>query len=542
MKFLQFAGAGAIARLVATLWSGYVAAAILGYYTGIWRFQRHHVESAWVILVALCALTVFLLRRAVADSLRGPGASAQGASRQEAPPGLKRRGRSDAGIALLGVLVSFALHHRALFLGLFSDDFVLLARAREGAYTDAHAEFLRPVTLLIWSVVAHTSNTALWLHVFNIALHGLNGALVALLAERWGLPRRWALGAALAFLAFPAHVEAVVWPSGMQDVLMTTFGLGFVLLVSAPTSTLPLLRVGAGLCLLALALLTKETAVALPLLCALALFLARRAAADADVGTSTWHRWGVVAASLLLAGGFAVWRVSSLPNGPDNLPILSSLGLKDFIVRPLAALGAPWTTADLAAWPVVGVLAGWIVLALLVAALWRRGSAMMAVIVATPLWILLSAAPVGRYFFVGADLDGSRYLYLPAVGWAIGLVSLARVATGAASSSTSGDASGWGSRAPVAACVLLVGIGAAMTVGHIGAWGRAAAERDRLLMEVASVVQRERCDAVAVHPLPDAIDGVYVFRNGFAEALRERGVVARVGRIDDTPERCRVGQ
>jgi hypothetical protein len=81
-----------------------------------------------------------------------------------------------------------------------------------------------------------------------------------------------------------------------------------------------------------------------------------------------------------------------------------------------------------------------------------------------------------------------------------------------------------------------------MTVGHIGAWTRAAAERDCLLMEIMSVVQRERCDAVVVYPPSDTIGGVYVFRNGFAEALCERGAAARVGTINHTPERCRVGR
>jgi hypothetical protein len=38
------------------------------------------------------------------------------------------------------------------------------------------------------------------------------------------------------------------------------------------------------------------------------------------------------------------------------------------------------------------------------------------------------------------------------------------------------------------------------------------------------------------------IDGVYVFRNGFAEALRARGITARVGTVSDTPARCRAGQ
>ena len=281
MKFLQFAGAGAIARPVATLWSGYLAAAILGYYTDIWRFQRHHVESAWLVLVALAGAALALSMRGSADH---PG-----------PPGPEGRHPWDrrrvVGLALLSQAAAFALYGRSLWLGLFSDDFVLLARAREGAYTEAHADFLRPVTLLFWSVAAHASNPAVWLHVFNVTLHGLNGVLVALLAERWGLPPRWALGAALAFLAFPAQVEAVVWPSGMQDVLMTTFGLGFVLLVASPASTLPLLRAGAGLGLLVLALLTKETAVALPLLGALALFRAR-ATARADAPTTAWRPVG----------------------------------------------------------------------------------------------------------------------------------------------------------------------------------------------------------------------------------------------------------
>lgn len=93
-------------------------------------------------------------------------------------------------------------------------------------------------------------------HVTNLLLHLLVVIFVAALAEKIGVRRPWAVG--LIFGLHPMLTEAVQVPSFREDLLVTLFGLLYLLAASRPLSLLPL----------ALALLSKESAIVLPALAA----------------------------------------------------------------------------------------------------------------------------------------------------------------------------------------------------------------------------------------------------------------------------------
>jgi hypothetical protein len=113
---------------------------------------------------------------------------------------------------------------------------VLLRRATSGELLpSARHEFLRPVPLLFWSLLALLPNTPFLLHFLNILLHAANAYLVSNLGARLGLDRKSSFIAGALFLCFPAAVEPVAWCSGVLDVIMTPAGLIFVL----TTGTLP---------------------------------------------------------------------------------------------------------------------------------------------------------------------------------------------------------------------------------------------------------------------------------------------------------------
>jgi hypothetical protein len=93
-------------------------------------------------------------------------------------------------------------------------------------------------------------------HVTNLVLHGLNAALVFLLASRWCADARRGVLAALVFAWHPAATESVMWISARSDGL----ALAFCLLASLAWP-----RSAAGFSVLWLvALLCKETAAVLP--------------------------------------------------------------------------------------------------------------------------------------------------------------------------------------------------------------------------------------------------------------------------------------
>ena len=100
-------------------------------------------------------------------------------------------------------------------------------------------------------------------------MHLVNGALIHAIARRLRLDPIAAILAAALFLLFPASAEAVVWASGIQDVLMTTASLAFVL--ATLDARHPAVLLGCALA----GLFSKETAVVMPLLAAAALWARR---------------------------------------------------------------------------------------------------------------------------------------------------------------------------------------------------------------------------------------------------------------------------
>ncbi len=158
-----------------------------------------------------------------------------------------------------------------------SDDFVLIHAIREkgpGALWFHGGVFLRPVIslslaadLMLWDL------SAVGYHIHNVLIHTLNA--IAVLYVALGIGRRlecqgvfnWrrvGFIAALIFLTSPSHTEAVSWISGRTDLYATLFTLTALGLYLQFESG-PGRRVVAPL-MYALALLSKESAAALPLL------------------------------------------------------------------------------------------------------------------------------------------------------------------------------------------------------------------------------------------------------------------------------------
>ena len=125
--------------------------------------------------------------------------------------------------------------------------------------------FVRPgVPVFWWLLQKLPGDFAAAAHAANVVLHGVNAALVSLVAWRVGARRGEAIAAGAMFVVFPGLSEAVVWASGVQDVLMTTLVLTSVALATAERP-----RVVPAALASAAALLVKETAIVVPVLSAL---------------------------------------------------------------------------------------------------------------------------------------------------------------------------------------------------------------------------------------------------------------------------------
>ncbi len=148
-------------------------------------------------------------------------------------------------------------------------------------------------------------------HLQSVLWHGLATVLVAKLGRAVGLSAGVALGAGLLFAVHPALAEAVAGISNREDVLATVFSLAALLWAKRALPG----HVGAALAAVssfAVAMLSKEVAVIVPLLCATLVLV-----------LPDWRRATSRRGVLILAGGagvvLACWGALQLHLGTPGL-------------------------------------------------------------------------------------------------------------------------------------------------------------------------------------------------------------------------------
>jgi len=367
---------------------------------------------------------------------RPPGRAAQAPS-----PPVRRRGPGRGAQAVLAVaLAAVVLYLPGLGGGFVWDDHLLveqnpllrstagLGRALTGdfwsASSGAHSSGLwRPLVTLSYAVDGALSHwTPGWFHAMNALAHALASALVTALALAAGIPALAAGLAGLLFAALPAHLESVAWISGRTDVYCAVFFL-LALLLDRRARARGRAWPGVGpLLALALALLSKETALPFVLVVAVA---ERIGVKDRAPDLRSSLRWLVpyaVLTGLHLVVHQASVRVPEVPAaaaaGGQGLRALA------LMFPGYLAFAWPWFNhtpavllepASAAAWAVAGavalhagfvVLLGWL--------LWKRSAA---------------ALPLAVFYFTllptlvvnlsrGGFLYAERFFYLPSAGLA----------------------------------------------------------------------------------------------------------------------------
>jgi hypothetical protein len=424
---------------------------------------------------------------------------------------------------VLFIVAALVLYRPALRVGLLSDDFTLMSWARELRFVPAGWEYVRPLPLMIWSAVTAVTPVGaqpLVLHVLSVLLHGANASLVYTLARRLGVPRPGSMLAALFFLVSPIAVEPVVWLSAVSDVLMTTCALALCAIV-AGEEELTAAKGAACVLLGALMIAAKETGVV-----AAALVLLTQWARPAPPTRRTYL---LAAALAAMAVAYVQWRAWAGHLDPRLVPGIDGEAVRRLVTQSFGTMIVPLhahvTSAHETA--VIALKTAFLVLVATCAWRWRRapGRARLALLAAAAL--LVCTAPTVRAFAVLDDLQGSRYLYLPAVFWSIALGS-AMLAD-------------WPSRTvqATAACVAvlaLAGAAGAVTT-HLEPWRRAARVRQFVLVQLFSLPR----SCVRIHArAPDNFEGAYVFRNGLAHATARAGRAFEFVAEHDAAPECRV--
>ena len=269
-------------------------------------------------------------------------------------------------------------------------------------------------------------------HLVNVVLHA--GVVCILFALSLALFKRrdLAFAAALVFALHPAHTESVAWIAAVTDVELTFFYLLTFLLfvrIAEPGGGRSNRTLAAMALCFALALLSKEQALTLPLLATIYEHLYR----DDRNSTSWTQKFARYRALWVLAGAYFIIRVQLLGAlAPVNqMPALSwaqavysALALSGQYIakmlwpRTLCAFYVfhPSKT-PLDSRALAGLAAGLLVAAAFVA-LWKRSRMASFGFI----WFFATLLPVLNARWMAANVFAERYLYLPSVGlcWVFG--------------------------------------------------------------------------------------------------------------------------
>ena len=383
-----------------------------------------------------------------------------------------------------------------------SDDYVLLVRAAtdggslnrvwseaggDGAYRPIGAYYFHWV-----SSFAQFSPHA-WRYT-SLAIHILNAVcLFALCRKLW--PGRYAIAslACALFLVHGTRPEVVYWTAGSFDLLACGFSLLAILWwVSSPP---PLRWVGTA-AFLALALLSKESAYAAPLIGIVLLVASEepsnkkiRAFAALSIGIS-----GLFAIHRLILFGGPGGYVDALSGRPQILSLSPISTVKALSARVWEVLFLPLNWAAGESWLAAAALLVYVGSLLLIGGRSVQLSKRNLLLLASG--VVLAVLPALHLALVGESLLGSRVLYLPSVAFCILM---------AACLPTKG----------VLAKVCLLGIVSSQCVflaHNLFGWRSASKLAD-------SVCEQGFSPRGNTHEIPTQFRGGYVFANGYPECL-----------------------
>jgi hypothetical protein len=225
-----------------------------------------------------------------------------------------------------------------------------------------------------------------------------------------------------------------------------------------------------------------------------------------------------VAALLIICGLYGMARVAiGLPSGYVDVADWRYFA-KQVGAGVFASLGAPWTEAWARTHQAVAFGRAALVLVMLVTAFatWRRRDRAFRQAAAAAAWTIVSVLPVFSLFYVGPWLEGSRYLYLPAAGFAV-LLAILIDATAAALPARLH----WSAALSLSAA--LVGFSVPAIRSDMARWRAAASTRDAILAQAPRRIAGSPCGGFVVEGLADNVDGAFVLRNGLPEALGMSG-------------------
>ncbi len=334
-------------------------------------------------------------------------------------------------LALVGSIIYF----RTLFYGLvYYDDYYLLDNIKlfghfpdffkvflSGVYLRQASAIYRP--LLIVSII-----TDAWIgggqiyvyHLTNLILHLAAGSLVFILLQKLNYQRWQAFLGALAFVAHPALTQAVAWFPGRNDILLAVFSIpAFIFLIDrwqAPNWR----RYAGHFLFFLLALLTKETAIVIPLLGICYYYAIKKGRGFFRQERMLWYGWLIIISVWLALKQSVAIRSAQLTILSQINDLFSNLtALLPALVQYLGKIILPFDLSPLPVLPDINFGWGLAAAAVLGTLIFFSKSRRNGYVIFGLVWFALLLLPAFVYKGPYMMFLQENRLYLPIIGIAI---------------------------------------------------------------------------------------------------------------------------
>jgi len=385
-----------------------------------------------------------------------------------------------AGAALICWLLIYLPFLKFPFL---SDDYVFLMRLNDGHNIFPAEGFVRPVFNLVFFLLLRTFGyTVLPFHVLGFSLHLGSSVLVYFLLVR--IFRSFPMGflGGLVFLLCPFQAEAVLWISGLQE-LLWAFLLLLAALFYTRTREIGKTEIIVASLFTIAALFSKETAVCFILFFPALDYLGFRF----KRGRHLKRAYAVFVLILALFGFVRVF-MSTIPSSFIAFP--NWFFIKNLLSQPFKVFLAPWNQSYFGGLAVLKfVLLATSALILWVASLESKLSRELLLGMGL---VYIAALPLYKMFYVGSDLQGSRYLYFSVFGWSVLIISVLQG-------------------------LIRTRLAYSMLTVILVLWLSISLFANLLVWERAGEIIRTLPENMAREEAPDNFHGAYILRNGFDE-------------------------